>query len=213
MRIKYIIFDVGGVLQLSKTSVIKIKDGHRNSGVHEYISKKFKISTDQWFDSIDTPYVDTITGKIHEKKAISIMAKNVKVSTEYFKKVVIKGYKKGFKKNRKLYNIACKLKKRGYKIGILSDQWYLSKKALIPKKDMEKFNQVLISCDIGMRKPDLKTYRLLIKKCKCKPSEILFIDNQIWNIKPAKKLGMKTILFKDNKQVINKLKKLGILKK
>jgi FMN phosphatase YigB (HAD superfamily) len=40
----------------------------------------------------------------------------------------------------------------------------------------------------------------------------LFIDNREWNLKPARKLGMKTILFKNNKQTIKDLKKLKLLK-
>jgi putative hydrolase of the HAD superfamily len=52
-----------------------------------------------------------------------------------------------------------------------------------------------------MRKPNPRIYKLLIKKMKLVPSEIIFIDNQIWNINPAKKIGMQTILFKNNKQL------------
>src|SRR3989344_5580160 len=40
-----------------------------------------------------------------------------------------------------------------------------------------------------------------LKKLNLSPKEILFIDNQKWNILPAKKLGMSVILFKSNKQL------------
>ena len=121
-----------------------------------------------------------------------------------------RAYKKGFKKNKELFKLAFKLKKQGYKIGILSDQLYLSADVLTSKKDMKHFNPVIISCYVGLRKPDIKIYKLFIKKSKLKAKEIVFIDNRSWNLKPARKLGMKTILFKDNMQCIDKLKKMGI---
>jgi len=43
-----------------------------------------------------------------------------------------------------------------------------------------------------------------------KPEEAVFIDNRDWNIIPAKKLGMKTVLFRNNKQTFRELKKLGV---
>jgi len=206
-EIKAIIFDIGGVLQLG--TYIKSKKMHHNLGVHEYLSKKFKKDLDSWFDSIDSTYADAIEGKISRKKTISILSQNLNVSPRKLIKLFHKAYKKGFKKNKKLYRIAFKLKKN-YKIGILSDQWYLSKDVLVSKKDYKKFDVVIISCDVGIRKPNPKIYKLLIKKIRLKPKEILFIDNRKWNLIPAKKLGIKTILFKNNEQLIKDFKKLGI---
>lgn len=209
-KIKLIAFDVGGVLQLGK--YIESKNMPHNLGVHQYLSKKFKKDLDSWFDSIDTTYGKSMDRTITRKSAIMNLAKNLDVSQEKIIKLFHKAYKKGFKKNKKLYGIANKLKKNGFGIGILSDQWYLSADVLTSKKDMKNFNPVIISCNVGIRKPNPKIYKMLIKKCKCKADEILFIDNRDWNLKPARNLGIKTILFKDNKQCINELKKIGVLK-
>jgi len=209
--IKYIIFDVGGVLQLTKYDDSG-KGAHHVIGAHEYMAKKLKINMDTWFDSIDSAYVKSITNEIPKNKVISIISKNLKITPKRFKKLMVKAYKKVFKKNKKLFRIAHKLKKRGFKIGILSDQWHLSEEALITPKNSRGFSPIIVSSRVGLRKPNIKIYKLLIKKCKCKANEILFIDNRVWNLKPAKKLGIKTILFKDNKQTIIGLKKLGVLK-
>jgi len=207
MRIKTIIFDVGGVLQSTNYDDVG-KGGHHILGVHEYMARKFKKDLDSWFDSIDTPYAKSIDKKIPRAKAIKRISNHLKTTPKKLVKLFHKAYKKYFKKNRKLYRVAFKLKKKGYNIGVLSDQWYLSDDILTSKKNMKGFSPVIISCDVGMRKPDLPIYKLLIKKCKCKANEILFIDNRGWNLKPARKLGMKTILFKNNKQLIGELKKL-----
>ena len=207
-EIKLIAFDIGGVLQLG--NYIRSKNMPHNVGVHEYLSKKFKKDLDSWFDSIDSVYGKSMDGSISRRDALKMLAKNLNVSQEKLIKLFHKAYKKGFNRNNKLYQVAYKLKKKGYGIGILSDQWYLSSDVLTSKKDMKDFKPVIVSCDVKMRKPNPKIYKLLIKKCKCKASEIVFIDNRDWNLKPAKKLGMKTILFKDNKQCIKDLQKLRI---
>ena len=209
-KIKAIVFDVGGVLQLGKHSQQPV-NGHYCLGVHEYMARKLKISLDQWFDSIDTPYADSIEGKVSRAKAISVIAKNVKTDKNKLIRIIHKAYRKNFKKNKKLYGVAFKLKKKGYKIGILSDQWYLSKDVLMPEKDTKGFDPVVVSCDVGVRKPDVKIYKMVMKKLRLKASEILFIDNQKWNLVPAKKLGMKVILFEGNRKCIKGLRGLGVL--
>lgn len=216
-QIKTIIFDVGGVLALPNYPVKLIQDthlagvplhcGHRNLGVHEYLANKLKIILDQWFDSIDTIYAQSIEGKVSEKKVLSTISKNLRISSRKIEKLVIHAYKLNFTQNKQLYKFAFKLKKQGYKIAILSDQWHLSKKALILPKYSKKFDSVIISCDVGVRKPNPKIYKLLLKKLKFKPSQCIFIDNQQWNIAPAKKFGFKTILYKNNKQLFKQLEK------
>ena len=213
-KIKAIIFDVGGVLQIGKYSSFIPKREY--FGVHQYLSKELGLDIDSWFDSIDKTYSDSIEGKIDERKSVKVIANNLNINQKKLEKLVIKTYKSFFKKNKELYSLAYLLKKKGYIVGILSDQWPLSKKALISKEDFKLFNPVIISCDVGFRKPDLKIYKLLFKRLKekdkkIKMDEILFVDNRMWNLKPARKLGMKIILFKDNKQFFREFKKLEIL--
>ena len=209
-KIKAILFDVGGVLALNKNSAKKVHRGHTNLGIHEYIASRLNISLDQWFDSIDSVYAKSIEGKISLKKTLEMISKNVGFSQKKLKKIIIKAYKKNFRQNKLLFKKAFKLKKSGYKIAVLSDQWHFSKEALMPDKLYKKFNEIVVSCDVGMRKPNSKIYRLILKRLRVPVKQVLFIDNQEWNIKPAKKLGMKTILYKNNRQLFNDLKKLGI---
>ena len=45
---------------------------------------------------------------------------------------------------------------------------------------------------------------------KLKPEECIFIDDLKETLKPARKLGMKTILFRNNKQLVRDLRKFNI---
>jgi len=207
--IKAIVFDVGSVLALP-IDPIKVEKQRKISGVHSIIAKKLGISLDQWFDSIDTTYAKSIEGKISKQKVLEIIAKNNKISKKKLRKIILKTYKSKFKQNKELFKKAFKLRKKGYKIVVLSDQWHFSQEALMPKRLYRKFSEVIVSCEVGMRKPNLKIYNLLLDKLKLKPKQILFIDNQEWNIKPAKKIGIKTILYKNNKSLFKEFEKIGI---
>ncbi len=207
-KIKALIFDVGGVLQLGGNSSINHKKITSKSGVHKEIAEKLGISVDQYFDSIDTVYAKLMEGKILENKGVNIMAKNLKITPKKLRKIYTQSYKKHFSLNNKLFDYTKAIKKKGYKVAILSDQWPVSKKALITKKTYEVFKPVVLSCDVQMRKPDPRVYKLTLKKLRLKPKETVFIDNQKWNFPPARKLGMKTVLFKKTEQTIKDLNQM-----
>ncbi len=204
-KIKAIIFDMNGVLALD----VELKQGSKlSNSFHGRMAKSLNIPLDKWIDSIDRVYERAIEGKISEKETLNTIAKNLEMPAKKIEKTILKNYKKIFCKNKELYKYAYKLKKRGYKIAILSDQWHFSKKAIIDKRVLKNFNVVIVSSDVGVRKPEEKIYKMTLKKLKTKPQESIFIDNRDWNLKPAKKLGMKTILFKNNKQAIKEIEKL-----
>ena len=192
-KIKAVVFDVGGVLSLRQNLF--------SQSIHEQAAKKFNVSLDQYFDSIDSIYVASMEGRISNKETLQLLSHNLKISKRKLENTYINLYKKSFAQNKQLFGQAFKLKQLGYVIAIFSDQWYFSQKALMPKKIYSKFDKVLVSCELGMRKPTPDFYKMLLKKLKLKPLEVLFIDNQIWNINQAKKMKINTILFKDNKSL------------
>ena len=201
--IKTVVFDVGGVLALGKNQEIIKRKGNRTFGVHQYIARKLNVSLDQWLDSIDSVYADAIEGKISKEKTLKTISGNNHVSMEEIERLFKISYRKQFEQNKQLFEQVFKLKHGGYKIAVLSDQWPVSKEALMPKKLYKEFDEVVVSCDVGARKPNPEIYKILLKKLNLPAKKCLFIDNQKWNLVPAKKLGFKIILFKDNKQLFS----------
>lgn len=202
-KIKAIIFDIGGVLALGKNLIIIKRKGNRTFGVHQYMAKKLNISIDQWLDSIDSVYADAIEGKISKEKTLKTISRNNRISMKKLEDLFKTAYKKHFEQNKQLFEQAFKLKQLGYKISILSDQWPVSKEALMPQRLYKQFDVVVVSCDVGVRKPNPKIYKILLKKLNLPTKKCLFIDNQKWNLISAEKLGFRTILFKDNKQLFS----------
>ncbi len=202
-KVKAILFDVGGVLQVG------FETPHEK-GIQETLAKKFKLSVDDYLDAIDTYYTRSTEGLISEKELLQILSKNLNVTEKKLKKIFYSVYYKKLKLNRGALRIAKKLKKAGYKVGILSDQWHLSKEATVPPYFYKIFKPIVISCDVGMRKPNPKIYKLALKKLKLQPGEVVFIDNRIWNLPAANKLGIKTVLFSKNKLLKKQLREFGI---
>ena len=91
---------------------------------------------------------------------------------------------------------------------INSSHWnYLKKK----KWDIwDLFDDFILSHEVHLTKPDPEIFQLAIDKAKCQPSEILFIDDGLNNVRAANDLGINTIRFVDIEDLIEKLKAYNI---
>ncbi len=70
---------------------------------------------------------------------------------------------------------------------------------ILKKYNLEKyFTEIIFSGNVGMKKPDIGIYKLLLKKfSNIKPSNIYFIDDQLKNLSVGKKMLMQSIFFKN----------------
>ncbi|MBI2548407.1 HAD family phosphatase [Candidatus Woesearchaeota archaeon] len=73
------------------------------------------------------------------------------------------------------------------------------------------FDFGLFSFEAHAWKPDKEIYQKFLKKFNLNPNDVIYIDDRDRNIKPAKKLGMRTILFQNVNQLKDKLKESGII--
>lgn len=80
----------------------------------------------------------------------------------------------------------------------------------------KKFNFIslfdfgLCSFEAHSWKPDKEMYQKFMDKFNLTPKDITYIEDRERDIKPAKELGMNTILFLNNNQLKEELTKLGI---
>ena len=72
---------------------------------------------------------------------------------------------------------------------------------LLEKEFINVFDDILISNYVNAFKPNSNFYEKLIEISKVKPNEILFLDDNIDNIKGAEKLGIKTLLVNKNDNI------------
>lgn len=105
-----------------------------------------------------------------------------------------------------------RLKNMGYRLGLLSDHAREWVEFCNHKFGYHKlFHSVLYSFEVGVSKPDMKIYTGILEKLNARPEECIFIDDKYENLAPAKKLGIKTILFENAGQLERELASLGVL--
>jgi epoxide hydrolase-like predicted phosphatase len=96
-----------------------------------------------------------------------------------------------------------------YKIGILSNisnhQWF---REYFTKEELAMFDEVVLSIDAGVVKPDPRIFELITEKLKAELKEVVFIDDRMKNVGAAKKLGMKAILYEDTPKLKQKLQEI-----
>ncbi len=95
---------------------------------------------------------------------------------------------------------------REYKIGLLSNY----SNDLRPRIEKEwaigsVFDEIIISCEVGMIKPDSAIFNLMLDRLDVKADESVFIDDRIKNIDGAKKIGLHTIFFTSREQALEEL--------
>lgn len=75
---------------------------------------------------------------------------------------------------------------------------------------VQQFDDILVSGEEGLIKPDRTIYELLLKRYKLQAQECVFIDDNSDNVKAAQELGFIAILFKNAAALKMDLRKLGI---
>ncbi len=75
----------------------------------------------------------------------------------------------------------------------------------------EPFYPCLLSCEIGVEKPDLKAFEILLERLGLPASEVVYIDDNSENIEAARKTGLDAILFESTGQIRSQLTSRGAL--
>jgi 2-haloacid dehalogenase len=73
------------------------------------------------------------------------------------------------------------------------------------------FDGVLVSGEEKMRKPFPEFYRRLLNKFKVEPSQALFIDDSLRNVKAAEEVGINSIVFQSPEKLRRDLRALNIM--
>ena len=77
-------------------------------------------------------------------------------------------------------------------IGLFSNLTIFDKERLARQVELDKYDYVFLSFELGLRKPDIEIYKIVEDKVNIPKEDILFIDDRLDNIETAKKLGWNT---------------------
>ena len=110
-----------------------------------------------------------------------------------------------------MINLVKKLnQKNKHNLFIISNYTKKASELLLKKYEdfFSLFDDIIISANVGLIKPDIKIYEHLLNKHSLNPRECIFIDDQKDNIISAQNIGITSLLYKNFEEIISNLKKL-----
>ncbi|MEA2508707.1 MAG: putative hydrolase of the superfamily [Actinomycetota bacterium] len=97
-------------------------------------------------------------------------------------------------------------RRAGLKTALLSNSWGMSG---YPRDRFgELFDAVIISGEVGLRKPDPAIYELAVEGLRVPPERCVFVDDYPGHLEPAIQAGMTTVLHVSTEQTLSRLSDL-----
>ena len=213
-KIKHFIFDFGGVL-IEKTFVLKnlldmveadlnitiprlenfyIRKIKRSLSSGRISSKEF---LEKIFDKYYYPFQKT-NGALPPKK----------VNAEYYIELWFDLYSQVTHISSEMAEIIERLHQAGYTVSLMSNTHDIHAKSNMLKGFYDIFDNIFLSNEIGLIKPDMEKYKYVIKKLDTSPKKCVFIDDKMQNLVPARELGIIVIRFESFerfKETLNEL--------
>lgn len=95
-----------------------------------------------------------------------------------------------------------------YKIGMLSNAYFGTAKRKFSPDQLALFDEVIVSAEVGMIKPEPAIYRYAAEKLGVEPTECAYIDDLPPYVEGAKAVGMQALRYEDVPQVKRELEKI-----
>jgi glucose-1-phosphatase len=200
INIKFIIFDIGGVL---------IDHNDSFDGIYAEFARTLNVSPEKMV-ALHDQYLDRMLfGKISANQFFALIKKEFSIKGDLKKKWIAVAMKR-IALNKKLLKITDKMRAH-YPVVLLSNvsemRGFLDKEFDLYRH----FDQVFLSYKLNMQKPSKRIFQYALKKMKAQPNEVLFIDDKEANLRAARELGIQSIQFNNNAQLVTELKRLGLV--
>jgi epoxide hydrolase-like predicted phosphatase len=98
------------------------------------------------------------------------------------------------------------VRRAGIRTGLISNSWGTRRYDRFQLKEL--FDAVVISGEVGIRKPAPEMYRLGAERIGVEPEACVFVDDLPFNLDPAARLGMATVHHVSAQQTISQLEHL-----
>lgn len=198
-RPKAIMFDFGGVLATANRQVImdffketlQLSEEQLPNFLHS-----FKKHRQQGLDE------DSFWALYANKSAISL--------PDDWKERLKRAKSASIQIDPKMVELVEDLKAQGYLVGILSNV-KIHEATVVKQTGIYKFfDPVILSCNIGVEKPNSKAYSIMLNKISIPAEECIFIDDKCENVDAANKMNIDSIIFSSKKNLIEELAKRNI---
>lgn len=192
MTIRAIVFDIGGVLEITPpTGWAERWEAHLQLQAGELDERLMDVWRDGSFGIITEEEVEKRIGEIMGLDREHVEALMADLWEEYLGTP-----------NVELANYFASLRPR-YRTALLSNSFVGAR-----RKEQERYrfaelcDLLIYSHEEGVAKPERRIFELACERLGVQPEEMIFVDDVEVNVAAARAFGIRAILFRENKQVI-----------
>ncbi len=162
------------------------------------------LTTDKWKEFVATLPTDQVQPAVDLNHALD---RGYISQDEFFKQIraltnkaperVESLINADMQKNTQLLTFISELK-QSYKIGLLSNvssNWV--RDTFLSEQEKNLFDDILLSYDVGLIKPEVAIYNLAASRLMCDSRECLFIDDSLGHCEGATLAGMQSLVYKN----------------
>jgi epoxide hydrolase-like predicted phosphatase len=198
MTIRAVVFDLGGVLV--RTSDFKPR---------ERLAKEFGMTLNELMDLVFDHEAGRRAqlGEVTYEQHWEYIRQKLDISPLELQVVQKVFWKKDFV-DKVLIDALRKLRST-HRTALLSNAFSDLRKMVTERmKFADAFDEMIISAEVGMMKPDPRIYQLTAERLNVPPQQAVFVDDVSRNVVGAEDTGMLGILYKDTPQVLAELERL-----
>ncbi len=198
MGIKAVIFDFGGVL-------VRTEDRSSRQGLAEDLGMTYEQLDALIFQSESAR--QATVGDITTQEHWENLRMQLDLSIEDFPRVP-KEFFGGDRMDEELIDTIRALRPR-YKTAMLSNAWDDLREVVVNEWRIgEAFDELVISAEVGVAKPDPRIYQLTLERLEVEPGEAIFVDDFLRNVEGAQAVGIHAIHFQNPVQARAELEAL-----
>ena len=109
----------------------------------------------------------------------------------------------GMRPDERMFDAVAAAKRAGIRTGLVSNSW--GEEGYDRSRFGELFDVLVISGELGIRKPAPEIYALAAERLERAPERCVFVDDLAGNLKPARAIGMATVLHRDAETTLEEL--------
>lgn len=204
MRYEALIVDFGGVLTTPlQDAMVQFAEEH---GIE--LQHLVRVALAAYTDEGDDLVVRFETGQLGESEFALAFAQRLSQAsgTEIDPERLVSRLFRSLRIEEAMVEAVRRARDGGIKTALLSNSWGLE---LYPRAILEEVcDVVVISGEVGLRKPDPAIFTMTTEKLALEPDVCVFVDDHPGHLKAAQQVGMTTVLHKTPRETIEELESL-----
>jgi epoxide hydrolase-like predicted phosphatase len=199
MRVRAVFVDFGGVIMRTEDQGPRSRQAERLGMTSRELEKIIFES-----DSSLKASAGEIPEDIHWQSVASILGvtrrEADKIIAEFFSgdrwNIALLDFLRSLRPNRK--------------VGLISNAWSGLRTVISSQNFDDVFDEMIISAEVGIVKPDPRIYKLALEKMGVHPAESVFLDDVLVNVEAARSVGMSALQFTQPEKTLGELKQFLI---